>query len=388
MAAILRVDPSPLHREPNFELKKRRGFLEKVVRKVSKWHHAVNAVVFAINDSLRPLTSLMRIPKPGVGMTVGFSAFSCVDIVFAGPRFIFAIKDLFTAKTTYGKVYSLFRSAAEFATVAAETLWIIEGLKKLEIIAKTTLPWTSIVSTVLLPFQFICLPFAAYQIYKVNSLRRALQQNFKNPHRFETEEKRIENVTRALKYVKREHVSIREKLSISKQAKLRSRAETFLRAIHKLAGEKNEKKLENAENFMSILRTRVRARTVLEIGAATAQVAILALLIADLCSPGAPAVPILLIVAAVSSLAFTIFDWTLFDKNPFDEKPDTLFHKSVKIYRDTVFTASSYAYKAAKFVTIKPVKYVCRKVVELAKFAIEERAKDPFDTMVLPYMTD
>jgi len=389
MGAVLRIHPSILV-DPDVELKKARGFFEKVIRKVSKLHSTANSVVFAINDMFRPLISLMKIPKPGVAMTMGFSAFSCADIFFAGPRFVFAVKDLFTAKTAYGRIYSLFRSVAELATIAAEGVWIIEGLKKVEVIARSALPWTSVVSTVLLPFQFICLPFSVYQVYKVNGLRREIQKHFKSPHRYQTLEGRAENITKALHYVVKEHVSIRETLSISKKAEMKFRAETFLQQMHSLDGEEKEKKMQEAERFMQTLKTRARARTVLDVGATITQVAILALSIAALCSPGAEAVPILLIVAAGVSFAFTVFDWTLFDKNPFKEKSNNWFNKSVQVYRNSVFTGSSYIYKGIKFVTIKPVKFVLRQIAHLAKKAftavIESRpVQNGFEKLV-PYV--
>lgn len=328
--------------------------IQKIYNKAEKRHDYWSGIVNALNDTFDPATTFVRFPKAFHTASAIGGVFGSLDLLFAPRRLSQSLSSIFTESTMIKKVRASCESVREVAIIGLDVLGIVSSLQSLGMLSSRVLSWAMPAAPYLGLVKVITMPFALHDTYSVNKLRNELQSHFKRPEKLSSEDERIKNVVRGLDFVQQKGQELTDQLALSKKCDVVGRAELLSKVID------NKQGLEKAESFMSVLRTRVRTVTGLEVAARVADVAGLGLSIAGIAvSPAAPpVVPALLIVAGVADLTLTGLKTLMLDKQPFDVKPDT-WYKKVKVSLQTgIQTSSYYAYKAVKTVTVKPVRHI------------------------------
>lgn len=329
----------------------------KKYNKISKKHDAYTDIISKVNDLFTSLSKMVYFPQTFHTVSASLGVFSATDLLFAPLRLGKSVKDIICSETALKRVRAVAESIKEVSIVGLDISGIYFMLRAFDVIASSTLSWIGVVAPIFAAVRSITLPFSGYDLYKLNQMRKAIQKHCKRADESLGMNKRVERAARGLRFIKRNSASIEKTAGISKKAALKKRAGQLLMQMNP---ESREKALEDAERLMSQLRTHVRTKTVhdaLAFGADVTGIALTALAVSV--SPVfQPALSVSAVVMAAAYLGLLGGKYLMLTKNPFDQKPEGFVGRMVRQTREGVQDVSHCAYKAMKYVTVRPVQRV------------------------------
>lgn len=270
-----------------------------------------------------------------------------LDLAFIGPRLGTSIRDICQSKGFYALSNAMLLTASEVSNLIYQGTQLLEICKDFRLLAKNACSWTNHFHHVYTPLQIVELGQCIEQVVAINKLRHEFQANFIGPENVHNAHARLENVKKGCELVSQKHVELQNRLWLSKKCHLKEQADSLLKRLYR-PNIDQDRALKDSEEFLRILKTRIQARSALDTAYNVISAASTLLSTITFVGLPTPVTTVLYGVTTIASVALTIIDRLLCDKNPFAPSPDTLKMRLIKSIREALYTTAASVYDVSE----------------------------------------
>jgi len=296
--------------------------LPKPLTKAQQLMEFGQSAIFAI-DSMAPIIRGItgKFPRPVAIALKATNFFHGAVGLLSIPTFASDIYNAIKSSTVVDRVKNICKAVISGGSVILGGNSILGGLKTVGVIAKNSLPWTSIVAKFLFPLEVLSAGLAAHDVSEIHDDRREILDNMK-----------VEDLTKACQYVIKNKERLRKVFVVSKKTQIDLRAERIMKGLQSENLDAQRLARQEGEEFVNTLRRRINTKYGLQVAALAVKVTGVVSLGVSLFVPPNPVTLGIGAICAVAGFALYGLEKLLINKDPFTKSSDVwheqIFHQA------------------------------------------------------------